>query len=186
MFDDIVQTDPYRLDDLDVYSNILYVMEKSSKLAYLAQLATRTDKFRVETCCIVGNYYSLKSEHEKAVTHFRRALKINRNYLAAWTLLGHEYLELKNTHAAVEAYRRAVGMSPFSLQDLNRSDYRAWYGLGQVYEMLEMHYYALYYYEHALVYKFPLDVLVNLDQAIGECGRVWRTVTRNSDDKPML
>jgi hypothetical protein len=42
--------------------------------------------------------------------------------------------------------------------DLNRSDYRAWYGLGQVYEMLEMHYYALYYYEHALVYKsyFPL------------------------------
>jgi len=125
MFDTIVQTDPYRLDDLDVYSNILYVMEKSSKLAYLAQLATKTDKFRVETCCIVGllplstflfneigNYYSLKSEHEKAVTYFRKALKVNRNYLAAWTLLGHEYLELKNTHAAVEAYRRAVGSNP--------------------------------------------------------------------------
>lgn len=57
MFDQIVQADPYRLDDLDVYSNILYVMEKSSKLAYLAQLATRTDKFRVETCCIVGTFY---------------------------------------------------------------------------------------------------------------------------------
>ena len=54
MFDQIVQADPYRLDDLDVYSNILYVMEKSPKLAYLAQLATRTDKYRVETCCIVG------------------------------------------------------------------------------------------------------------------------------------
>ena len=124
MFDQIVQADPYRLDDLDVYSNILYVMEKSSKLAYLAQLATRVDKFRVETCCIVGttsprfiltrkgNYYSLKSEHEKAVAYFRQALKVNRNYLAAWTLLGHEYLELKNTTAAVEAYRRAVGSSP--------------------------------------------------------------------------
>jgi anaphase-promoting complex subunit 8 len=58
---------------------------------------------------LTGNYYSLKSEHEKAVTYFRKALKINRNFLAAWTLLGHEYLELKNTHAAVEAYRRAVG-----------------------------------------------------------------------------
>ena len=112
MFDSIIQTDPYRLDDLDVYSNILYVMEKSSKLAYLAQLATRTDALRVETACIVGNYYSLKSEHEKAVTYFRKALKLNRNYLAAWTLLGHEYLELKNTHAAVEAYRRAVGLFP--------------------------------------------------------------------------
>ena len=92
--------------------------------------------------------------------YFRKALKVNRNYLAAWTLLGHEYLELKNTHAAVEAYRRAVGI-PLSYiptySDLNRSDYRAWYGLGQVYEMLEMHYYALYYYEHALVYKYYLS-----------------------------
>ena len=67
MFDQIVANDPYRLDDLDVYSNILYVMEKSSKLAYLAQLATNTDKFRVETCCIVGIYPpSLTHTH----THF--------------------------------------------------------------------------------------------------------------------
>lgn len=87
-------------------------MEKSAKLAYLAQLATRADPNRVETAVIVGNYYSLKSEHEKAVTYFRRALKLNRGYLAGWTLLGHEYLELKNTHAAVEAYRHAVGTNP--------------------------------------------------------------------------
>lgn len=100
------------------------------------------------------------------MTYFRKALKINRNYLAAWTLLGHEYLELKNTHAAVEAYRRAV--------DLNRSDYRAWYGLGQVYEMLEMHYYALYYYQNALVYKSSrsLSSLICVGPAIGECGKV--------------
>ena len=68
MFDQIVQADPYRLDDLDVYSNILYVMEKSSKLAYLAQLATRTDKFRVETCCIVGTFYYFP-------THLRKLLQ---------------------------------------------------------------------------------------------------------------
>lgn len=54
MFDQILHDDPYRLEDLDVYSNILYVMEKYSKLGYLAQQATRTDKFRAETCCIVG------------------------------------------------------------------------------------------------------------------------------------
>ena len=70
---------------------------------------------------------------------------------------------MKNTHAAVEAYRRAVGTSPsltlFDI-DLNRSDYRAWYGLGQVYEMLEMHYYALYYYENALVYKYFISSIV--------------------------
>ena len=25
-------------------------------------------------CCIIGNYYSLKGEHEKSVTYFQRAL----------------------------------------------------------------------------------------------------------------
>ncbi len=33
--------------------------------------------------------------------------------------------------------------------DVNRKDYRAWYGLAQAYELLSMHQYALYYYQHA-------------------------------------
>ena len=58
---------------------------------------------------MVGNYYSLKSEHEKAILYFKRALKLESRYLSAWTLMGHEYVELKNPAAAVEAYRKAVG-----------------------------------------------------------------------------
>ena len=141
IFSSILQQDPYRLDSLDHYSNILYVMRARPKLAFLAQVASSTDKFRPETCCVIGNYYSLKSEHEKAVTYFRRALLLDRTFLSAWTLMGHEYVEMKNTHAAIEAYRRAV--------DVNRKDYRAWYGLGQTYEILEMHLYALFYYQRA-------------------------------------
>lgn len=38
---------------------------------------------------------------------FRQALKLDRGYLTAWTLMGHEYVEMSNTHAAIEAYRRA-------------------------------------------------------------------------------
>ena len=30
--------------------------------------------------------------------------------------------------------------------DINPKDYRAWYGLGQTYELLNMYYYALHYY----------------------------------------
>jgi anaphase-promoting complex subunit 8 len=52
--------------------------------------------------------------------------------------MGHSYLEVKNTSAAVQAYRTAV--------DLDMRDYRAWYGLGQIYELLQMYHYALYYY----------------------------------------
>jgi len=41
----------------------------------------------------------------------------------------------------MEAYRRAVQVAP--------GDYRAWYGLGQTYELLNMNLYALYYYKQA-------------------------------------
>ncbi|KAI9777465.1 MAG: Anaphase-promoting complex subunit 23 [Geoglossum umbratile] len=158
IFSALMQKDPYRTDALDHYSNILYVMANRPKLAFLAQLATASDKFRPETCCVVGNYYSLKSDHEKAVMYFRRALTLDRGFLTAWTLMGHEYVEMKNTHAAIEAYRRAV--------DINRKDYRAWYGLGQTYEVLEMHYYALFYYQRAASLK-PFDS--KMWQAVGAC-----------------
>lgn len=133
-------------------------MSARPKLAFVAQLATATDKFRPETCCVVGNYYSLKSEHEKAVQYFRRALTLDRNFLSAWTLMGHEYVEMKNTHAAIESYRRAV--------DINRKDYRAWNGLGQTYEVLEMHLYALFYYQRAASLR-PYDP--KMWQAVGSC-----------------
>lgn len=133
-------------------------MESRPKLAFLAQVATATDKFRPETCCVVGNYYALKSEHEKAVMYFRRALTLDRNFLSAWTLMGHEYVEMKNTHAAIESYRRAV--------DINRKDYRAWYGLGQTYEILEMNLYALFYYQKAAGLR-PYDP--KMWQAVGNC-----------------
>lgn len=42
--------------------------------------------------------------------YFKRATQLDRTYLAAWTLMGHEYVEMKNSHAAIEAYRKAVGM----------------------------------------------------------------------------
>ena len=58
---------------------------------------------------MIGNYYSLRSQHEKAVTYFQRALKLNPDYLSAWTLMGHEFIELKNTNAAIQSYRHAIG-----------------------------------------------------------------------------
>ncbi|KAI4090286.1 MAG: hypothetical protein LQ344_004834 [Seirophora lacunosa] len=158
IFSLLIQRDPHRLDALDHYSNVLYVMSNRPRLAFLAQLATATDKFRPETCCIVGNYYSLKSEHEKAVMYFRRALTLDRAFLSAWTLMGHEYVEVKNTHAAIEAYRRAV--------DVNRKDYRAWYGLGQAYEVLEMHHYALFYFQRAAALR---SYDRQMWQALGAC-----------------
>lgn len=158
IFDQIIKLDPYRLDDLDTYSNILYVMQKPSKLAYLAQFTSGVDRFRPETCCIVANYYSAKQEHEKSIMYFRRALTLNKNCTSAWTLMGHEFVELKNSHAAIESYRRAV--------DINPRDFKAWYGLGQAYEVLDMHLYSLYYFQKACALK-PLDK--RMWQALASC-----------------
>ncbi|KAF8743980.1 hypothetical protein AX14_013382 [Amanita brunnescens Koide BX004] len=157
-FERILALNPYRIDDIDVFSNILYVTDNRLKLSKLAHEFLALDKDRPEVCCLVGNHYSLRSEHEKAVKYFRRATQLDRTYLSAWTLMGHEYVEMKNSHAAIEAYRRAV--------DVNRKDYRAWYGLGQAYELLSMHHYALHYYQHATALR-PYDV--RLWQAQGIC-----------------
>lgn len=108
-FRQLSQIDPYRLDNLDTYSNLLYVKEQRVELAGLAHRSVEIDKYRTETCCVVGNYYSLRSQHAKAVVYFQRALKLNPNYLSAWTLMGHEYMELKNANAAIQSYRRAIG-----------------------------------------------------------------------------
>ena len=61
------------------------------------------NKYRTETCCVIGNYYSLR--FEQIITSRQRALKLNPDYLSALTLMGHEYMEMKNTHAAIQSYR---------------------------------------------------------------------------------
>jgi len=148
LLEDLHDHMPYRLDSMDVYSNILYVQEDSVTLSHLAHTAVQVDKYRAETCVIVGNYYSLKQMRAKAIQYFNRALKVDRSFTSAWTLMGHEYVEWKQTANAIEAYRRAVQVSPM--------DYRAWYGLGQTYEFLNMHMHALYYYKRAVQLR-PYD-----------------------------
>lgn len=34
---------------------------------------------------------------------------MNPQYLSAWTLLGHEFMEMKNTNGAIHSYRQAIG-----------------------------------------------------------------------------
>lgn len=54
LFRELYQSDPYRLDNWDVYSHLLYLNDKRMELANLAQKAVSIDKYRVETCCVIG------------------------------------------------------------------------------------------------------------------------------------
>ncbi|KXJ72407.1 cell division cycle protein 23 homolog [Aedes albopictus] len=141
IFRQLHEEDPFRLDNLDSYSNLLFVKEMKTEMAHLAHRAVDINKYSAETCCVVGNYYSIRADHHKAVVYFQRALKLNPRYLSAWTLMGHEFMEMKNTNAAIQSYRQAI--------EVNRRDFRAWYGLGQAYEILKMPFYSLHYYKAA-------------------------------------
>lgn len=79
---------PCRLDNVDTYSNVLFVCEDSTELAYLAHHCVNLDRYRAETCCVVGNFFGLRGQHEKAVIYFRRALKLKTAYSLVWTLIG--------------------------------------------------------------------------------------------------
>lgn len=51
----------------------------------------------------------MRGERTKSILSFQRAVKMNPSYAAAWTFMGHEYNELKNTSAAILCYQKAIG-----------------------------------------------------------------------------
>lgn len=133
--------DPYLLTGMDTYSNILFLKNNRARLSYLAHHMLNIDKYSCETCFVIGNYYTLDANYEKAIVYFQRSLKLNPQYLDSWILIGHAYVELKDPTRAINAYRKAA--------DLNNLEYRAWYSLGQAYELLKMPQYAFYYFQKA-------------------------------------
>jgi hypothetical protein len=55
----------FSVQGMDEYSNILYVKESPAAMSHLAHRVALDDKYRPESCCIIGNYYSLSAMHEK-------------------------------------------------------------------------------------------------------------------------
>lgn len=53
-FERILAIDPHRVEDIDIYSNILYVTDNRLKLSRLATEFLTLDRDRPEVCCLVG------------------------------------------------------------------------------------------------------------------------------------
>lgn len=161
LFAKIRQQDPCLIDGMDCYSNCLYVQGDGPALSGLCRDLIRVDRNRVESCVTAGNFFSLRGSRERAISYFKRALKLdsltvqqdngNSGAVASscWTLLGHEFVEARNTSAAIECYRRGCEAS-------NGRDFRAWFGLGNSYELLRLPSYAAYYYRRACALR-PYD-----------------------------
>ncbi|KTF76567.1 hypothetical protein cypCar_00047643, partial [Cyprinus carpio] len=120
LFNELREQDPFRIENMDTFSNLLYVRSMKPELSYLAHNLVEIDKYRVETCCVI------------ALAHTCYLVNVQ--------------------------YRHAI--------EVNKRDYRAWYGLGQTYEILKMPFYSLYYYRKAHQLR-PNDSRMLV--ALGEC-----------------
>lgn len=54
LFKKMQTEDPFRIEDLDTYSNLLYVSDMKKELAYLAHYVFYSNRFTAEACCVVG------------------------------------------------------------------------------------------------------------------------------------
>jgi len=135
-------TDDSSVKYMDVLSNQYFMSQSRAQLAALVHALWATEKYSFETCIATANYYSLRGQKSTAIEYFERAMVLNPSYYDAWTLIGHEYIELRNFSQGLHSYRKAIAGNP--------NDYKAWYGLGQAYEMLKNHTSALTHHLKAL------------------------------------
>ena len=137
-FKEARRLDRFRLEDLEIYSTVLWHMKRETELMYLAHELMAVDRLSPQSWCVLGNCFSLQKEHETALQFFQRALQLDPRFTYAHTLCGHEYFANEDFASSLRCYRNAIRIDP--------QHYNAWYGIGQIYfkqekfEMTEYHY----------------------------------------------
>ncbi|KAH7113296.1 hypothetical protein B0J11DRAFT_146674 [Dendryphion nanum] len=124
----IREKSPSWLDDMEVFSNVLWQLKKEVDLAYLAHTLVEQDRLSPQAWCALGNAFSLQRDHDQAIKCFTRSTQLDPTFAYAYTLQGHEHLANEEFERAVTAYRCAVSA--------DSRHYNGWYGLGQVLEKM--------------------------------------------------
>lgn len=124
----VMKLQPSRVEDMEVYSTVLWHLKKESALAFLCHTLRDQDFHAPQTWCAVGNAFSLAREHDQAISAFKRATQLDASFAYAWTLMGHEYIANEEFDAAMHAFRKSVGVE--------QRGYGGWYGLGKCYERI--------------------------------------------------
>ena len=72
-----------------------------------------------------GNAYVGLKQFEKAVSAYKKAIKIKPDYHKAWFKMGYAYVGLKQSEKAVSAYKKAAETSP--------TCYESWFNIALSY-----------------------------------------------------
>jgi anaphase-promoting complex subunit 3 len=110
--------DPYRLWDMEVYSTLLWHLQRPVQLSFLAQELLSIEPRSPQAWIAIGNTFSLQKERAQALTCFRRAQQLDPTCAYAFTLAGHEFID-EDLDKAILSFQMAL-----------RADarhYNAWY-----------------------------------------------------------
>lgn len=119
---------PSRIEDMEVYSTILWFLKREIDLSFLAHELVDSYWNSPQAWCALGNAWSLARDHEQALKCFKRATQLDSKFAYAYTLQGHEHVANEEYDKALTAYRQAISA--------DRRHYNAYYGIGRVYEKL--------------------------------------------------
>lgn len=102
---------------MEVYSTLLWHLQRNVKLAFLAQELLSIDPRSPEAWIAVGNTFSLQKERSQALTCFNRASQLDPSCAYAFTLSGHESID--------EDLEKAITFFESALR-ADRRHYNAW------------------------------------------------------------
>lgn len=142
IFQEVHLREPHRLHLMEIYSSVLWHLQREVKLSALAQDLMEQDKLSPITWCISGNCFSLHKEHEMAIKFFERAVQVDPDFAYSYILLGHELVITEELEKAMACFRKAITKDP--------RHYNAWYGIGSIYSKQERYNLAEYHFKHAL------------------------------------
>jgi tetratricopeptide (TPR) repeat protein len=110
--------EPYRLWDMEVYSTLLWHLQRNVQLSFLAQELLNIDPRSPQAWIAVGNLFSLQKERPQALTCFRRSAQMDPTCAYAYTLSGHESID-EDLDKAINFFQTALRADP--------RHYNAWY-----------------------------------------------------------
>ncbi|RDA84505.1 hypothetical protein CP532_0954 [Ophiocordyceps camponoti-leonardi (nom. inval.)] len=144
---------PSRLQDMEVYSTVLWHLKREADLSFLAHELVDSAWHSPQAWCALGNAWSLAKDAEQALKCFKRATQLDPKFAYAYSLQGHEHMSNEEYEKALTAYRQAIAA--------DKRHYHAYYGIGRVHERLGAYDKA---YEH-----FHAAQVINPNNAVLIC-----------------
>jgi anaphase-promoting complex subunit 3 len=111
VFEGVRKLDPYRIWDMETYSTLLWHLQRTVKLSFLAQELITINSRSSQAWIAVGNCFSLQKERAQALTCFGRAAKLDPRCAYAYTLSGHEYID-DDVDKAIGFFQSALRADP--------------------------------------------------------------------------